>query len=360
MNGLGAFRCLADRCPDTCCSGWMIEIDEKSLEKYRNVSGSYHRILEERIDTDEGVFKQKENGDCCFLCENKLCDMYINLGEAALCDTCRLYPRHIEEFENVREMTLSISCPEVARLLMAEKGLLTMGEDTSVFSVDDYPEKECFEDYDRELYDILFDERIELTKIMQDRSKSYVERAQKSIAYAYELQEDLYSFDNSEIREYNIKLDSFETVKRLFGCLKELEHLKVDRELMLDRVAELLYGSDKKTDDREKHWLYIKADFEAYCAKNSIDLEIMREQLTVYYLYSYFCGAVYDDYVYAKVMGAVAHTILIGELWLAAWLENNRDISIEEMVRIVYEYARELENSNPNLIHMDEMMEEMM
>ena len=31
------FTCIADVCPDTCCAGWQIVIDEKSLKKYRRV-----------------------------------------------------------------------------------------------------------------------------------------------------------------------------------------------------------------------------------------------------------------------------------------------------------------------------------
>ena len=33
------FTCIADVCPDTCCAGWQIVIDEKSLKKYRRVKG---------------------------------------------------------------------------------------------------------------------------------------------------------------------------------------------------------------------------------------------------------------------------------------------------------------------------------
>ena len=29
------FKCIADKCPKTCCAGWQIEIDEDSIEKYR-------------------------------------------------------------------------------------------------------------------------------------------------------------------------------------------------------------------------------------------------------------------------------------------------------------------------------------
>ena len=34
------FSCIAGACPDTCCAGWQIMIDEKSLQKYRRLSAS--------------------------------------------------------------------------------------------------------------------------------------------------------------------------------------------------------------------------------------------------------------------------------------------------------------------------------
>ena len=30
------FSCIAGACPDTCCAGWQILIDDKTLKKYRN------------------------------------------------------------------------------------------------------------------------------------------------------------------------------------------------------------------------------------------------------------------------------------------------------------------------------------
>ena len=38
------FTCIADVCPDTCCAGWQIVIDEKSLKKYRRVKGPFRGL----------------------------------------------------------------------------------------------------------------------------------------------------------------------------------------------------------------------------------------------------------------------------------------------------------------------------
>ena len=92
-----AFTCIADVCPDTCCAGWQIVIDEKSLRKYRRVKGPFGGRLHNDIDWKEQVFRQY-NRRCAFLNEDNLCDIYSEAGKRMLCDTCRKYPRHIEEF----------------------------------------------------------------------------------------------------------------------------------------------------------------------------------------------------------------------------------------------------------------------
>ena len=86
------FRCTAAECVDTCCAGWAIMIDEKSLEKYKNTEGALGNRLHNSIDWEEGSFQQYEKR-CAFLNEENLCDLHLEGGEEMLCDTCRNYPR---------------------------------------------------------------------------------------------------------------------------------------------------------------------------------------------------------------------------------------------------------------------------
>ena len=100
------FVCTAGDCPDTCCAGWQIMIDEDSLEKYKSVQGEFGKRLHNSINWEEECFCQNDRR-CAFLNDGNLCDLYKALGPDALCDTCRLYPRHTEEFEGLRELSLS-------------------------------------------------------------------------------------------------------------------------------------------------------------------------------------------------------------------------------------------------------------
>lgn len=93
------FTCIADVCPDTCCAGWQIVIDEKSLKKYRRVKGPFRGRLHNDIDWKEQVFHQYHRR-CAFLNEKNLCDIYSEIGKEMLCDTCRKYPRHIKNLKD--------------------------------------------------------------------------------------------------------------------------------------------------------------------------------------------------------------------------------------------------------------------
>lgn len=44
------FHCIAGDCPDTCCAGWQILIDQESLEKYSSVNTDFGTRLLNSID----------------------------------------------------------------------------------------------------------------------------------------------------------------------------------------------------------------------------------------------------------------------------------------------------------------------
>ena len=88
------------------------------------------------------------------------------------------------------------------------------------------------------------------------------------------------------------------------------------------------------------------------------DWTIQEEQLLLYWIYTYFCGAVYDDQIFAKVKMAVICTFMIHELAVGTWLKNNHHFTFEDMISICYQFSRELEHSDPNLNEMEQLMDE--
>ena len=217
------FQCIASECEDTCCAGWEIMIDDKALEKYKKAKGPVGNRLKNSINWKEGSFLQYHHR-CAFLNDENLCDMYTALGEKSLCRTCKMYPRHVEEFEDVREMTLSVSCPEVARILLGKK------EPVRFLTYESNKEEE-YDDFDPFLYSKLVDARKVMINILQDRSKRLDLRVGLVLAIAHDLQvrikrEDIFSIDDPAglitYLEGYVHIFSFDTLEHIcwnFCCL---------------------------------------------------------------------------------------------------------------------------------------------
>ena len=365
------FTCIAGACEDTCCAGWQIVVDKESLEKYKKVPGTFGERVKRSVNWKEETFEQDKNKRCAFLNEKNLCDMYTALGEESLCRTCKMYPRHVEEFEDVREVTLSVSCPEVARILMSKK------EPVRFLTYED--EKEQYDhDFDPFLYSKLVDARQVMIDILQDRKKKLKLRVGLVLAISYDLQEcieneDIFSIDDvldnyqteEAIHLMRMKLDEgedYEWIKKMFLNQYQLEHLKEGWEQHLLDAEKVLYGNENEKDSNKwvedkKRYLEKRKEFHAWLKKEMPEYEIQYEQLLVYFISTYFCGAVYDGEADSKVQMAVVSTLLIHELLMAQWLENGKTLSGKDVIDTVYCYSRELEHSAQNLSLMESLME---
>jgi len=135
------FKCIAEKCKHTCCAGWEIDIDEKSLNRYKNdrldyiCEGEYpHFILD-------------ENERCPYLTENNLCRLIIENGEDYLCQICTDHPRFRNYWETITETGLGLCCEAAAELILLRKQpfkLITAnGEDIRVV-YDSLPEDEQY------------------------------------------------------------------------------------------------------------------------------------------------------------------------------------------------------------------------
>lgn len=353
------FFCTADQCPDTCCAGWQIVIDENSLEKYSNVSGDFGIRLLNSIDWREGIFEQYDKR-CSFLNSENLCDIYKELGAEALCDTCRLYPRHIEEFENLREFSLSLSCPVAAKMILE-------CQEPVKFLEEQDEQEECeddFEDFDFLLFDCLLEVREKLFSIVQNRKIPVEKRMFCVLRTAKNLQDaldegelferdfisDMELYLQEEIKEFSGSF--YETVQVLRKDLLRLEVLREEWKANL-KAAENLFqkGEIWYMDKRERY----KAEI-----KNTIGQEqwdIYKEQLLMFFLYTYFCGAVYDDMIYSKGVLSVISVFWIEEITFWNWAKDERIIEEKNILETAYRYAREIEHSDENLNLLEEIFD---
>ena len=176
------FRCVAAECEDTCCAGWQIMIDEESLERYKTTGGSFGERLKKSINWEEGCFHQYGCKRCAFLNDDNLCDMQMIGGEQMLCATCRDYPRHMEEYEGLREGSLSLSCIEAAKLILGSI------EPVQFYSLEDDIEDEEYEDFDFLLFDKLMDARERMLELLQNREADIRVRMALVLHLANEMQ----------------------------------------------------------------------------------------------------------------------------------------------------------------------------
>ena len=358
------FHCIADKCEDTCCAGWKIVIDDKSLVKYKKISGSFRWNMLRHVNWIDGTFRQDKNKRCAFLNEKNLCELYLNQGESSLCKTCTRYPRHIEEFEGVREISLSISCPEAARILMSRKKPVT-------FLSYERDGIEEFEDFDPFLFSILEDARKEMIKVLQNRELGIRQRVLLVLGMAHDMQGRInrqelfdcfsviekYRSQNAEIytKEYAIsdiivkKRVDFSFIRKEYSRLYELELLRKEWDILLQESEELLYGNGETVYEENL------ASYQKW-SETDTDILIHLEQLLVYFLFTYLPGAVYDGLLYAKVQMAVYCTWMIYELWMARFLRNDKSLDLEEMINLVYLFSREVEHSDQNLEYIEKMM----
>ena len=314
------FRCIADKCTDTCCAGWDVVIDGESLEYYQNLGGDYGEKIRGLITVDgdgDSIFVSS-CGRCPFLLGNGLCDMYIHIGHDNLSRTCRVFPRFVNSFGARAETGLSLSCPEAARLIFQNQNPLTLiTEDTDGEIIPS--------DFDTELYFTMLKVRKTAINILQNRKFSIVERLCAFLRYSEIVQDfvDFYEYENAE----NISTDE------LFG----------KAEYSSARAKRALKGIFRFFGTAE----FINPDYASIISSaETVDMQgftaddILIEHLAVYFFHRYYMTAVYDGRVLEKAIFAVLCTIVIMRI---SALEN------EEFQVAAQKFSKEIEHSSLNM-----------
>lgn len=121
------FQCLGGACPDTCCATWSISVDQDTYERYRNEEHLELKPLIQQylVQVDNGSYSRcgtlnlrRADSRCGLHSSEGFCQVQQHLGEDALSNTCYIYPRHVVQFGDRFEQSLTLSCPEAARLAL--------------------------------------------------------------------------------------------------------------------------------------------------------------------------------------------------------------------------------------------------
>lgn len=297
------FACIAGECPDTCCAAWQVVLDDEHAALYRKTDGTLGEKMREGMCQIDGetCFKLK-NGRCWMLREDGLCDIQKELGEAALSQTCDFYPRFVTELGLMREQGLSISCPEVARIVLTKKAPTRFPTHTT-----DEPLR-YFHDVDPE--DILF--------AKQTRDAAIVLMQNREMPLAKRLSE-------------------------ILGLISE------EKASAPENFREAMYSLFLSLSPLRSEWTERLQRAKAAPALQRLDEDIAWEQLFCYYIYKYALRAAMDGDFEEKLCLAVVNILFLQELYAQGE---------DDLVRLAQLHARETEHNEENMQWLSEAMAE--
>lgn len=361
-NYFNDFKCIASECEDTCCAGWSIVIDDESNNRYKKVNGEFGEILRSKIVKDEDgddIFLLNK-GNCSFLNEKKLCDIYTELGEEYLCYTCKQYPRYTEEFLDLREVGISLSCPEAARIILKsdKKFTFELSENNDEADLESDISNEVFSDF-LECRNIVF-------SIIEREDLSLKSKCAIALKFVKEIQNKIDLGDMDEIRDV---IKEYKEENLLNEIIKELNEYKEKKSIKYNNLYEYfnVYKNIKHINSNDPLCLdnalkYFKDNEELYFIKSTEFNEYYKDNLYKfqnilnYFIFRYFMKAIFDYDMSAKIKLAIISTLMIRELALVRWIEKG-SLTEEDMVHISHMYSKDIEHSEENIEDLQEIFE---
>ena len=123
------FHCLGPECPQSCCKGWQIPVEDETFRRYATLQGLYGRHIKSNIAGSGDLhYIKKQMGRCPFLNSDHHCQFQDNGDVDLMPIVCRVYPRESMGFGKLTLVTFTLSCPAAARLLIDNPGRLAFEE----------------------------------------------------------------------------------------------------------------------------------------------------------------------------------------------------------------------------------------
>ncbi|SFU62949.1 lysine-N-methylase [Clostridium sp. DSM 8431] len=351
------FKCIASECPDTCCAGWEIVIDEDTYDKYKKVDTDFGNSLHSDIikyEDGEPGFRLKNN-NCAFLNKNLLCDIYSNLGEDYLCHTCKTFPRIIEEYGNLREITLSLSCPEAARLILKDNKKL----DFEVTENDEFVTS--YNSISADLYIQILGARQVAFNIIQKTNFNLNTRISILLMFAKEIQENIDECEISKITEIRKKYSDKTFLEDLALSLDKFKENTEKKYSLINEYFNVFNGLEKINENWNKtiHYaidiLFNKNDSNFY--KNSINRfddyyknnQYEFKNLFTYFIFRYFMKSLYDADLLSKIKLSILSLVAIKVLDVVRFIDNSFNFTLADAIDISHMYSKDIEHSEENI-----------
>ena len=259
------FRCIAGACPDSCCKEWAVQVDDTSAALYRSLPGPLgDRLREVLCEEDGDTVMTITDGRCPMWRADGLCRIQAELGEEALCKTCREFPRLTHDYGDFLELQLELSCPEASKFILNQGRPVTVTSETEAAGE---------ADYDEEAMALLKTTREQVLDILFDPSRRIPEALALALLYGYQAQSEL---DGEEARDFeaDAALDSVREFLKA-GDLREmadvflgLEILTPDWETLLRTPSPAPWTEHHRALAGyliQRYWLQAVSDYDLYC-----------------------------------------------------------------------------------------------
>ena len=261
-----SFSCIADRCPDSCCKEWDVDVDSEATAYYRALPGPLGDQLRQVLrDTEDGTVMTIEDGRCPMWRADGLCRIQAELGHDALCQVCRQFPRLRHDYGTFAELGLELSCPEAARLI------LTAPYEPFLVRMEDGGE---LPDYEEEAMEILLQTRREALELLGDPAFSVQEALILLYFHAHHAQAMLDGgepplLDPPQILSTARRLaQPSDPAAILAFFLEELEILTPQWERLLGNPCPIRWNETFRNLARyfvERYWLQAVSDYDLLC-----------------------------------------------------------------------------------------------
>lgn len=311
-----SFKCIADKCSDSCCIGWEIDVDEVAFDKYQKLQSPLGDEIRSQITKSEDgsyCFKLAEDERCPFLNEDNLCDIIIKCGEGFLCDICSEHPRFYEWFSGVTECGLGLCCEEVCRILLENEEPFSLveesdGEEIVLEAKEDVAESDFYiflSAFREKLFEILFNKEI-------DFEEKLVKVLSKTEAFC----------------KTKIKIQNYKNSLELY----------------------------KKTEPIDENWTeYINSLSESYNDVLEIEKEFQEEtngdmlysKILAYIIYRHFLKAVFDESIKERICFAVESVRFIYLCDMKTYFEKG-ELTLKDRIENLKSWSKQVEYSEEN------------
>lgn len=259
-----AFSCLAGACPDSCCQDWQVQVDARHAALYSQLPGPLGEQLRSVLRQEDGdIYMTIQDGRCPMWRRDGLCSIQAQLGEQALCDTCREFPRLTHDYGDFVELGLELSCPEAARLILNTPEAPLLTQDVPGGSAPDYDPQDMA---------LLKESRTQALSLLQDGQSHPGQALAQLLLYGCQVQSAL---DGGQLEPFSSQ-DALETAQTMAqpGSLDAIIGLFQELEILTPRWSERLAHPalgpwDKRTLALaryfvQRYWLQAVSDYDLY------------------------------------------------------------------------------------------------